>query len=245
MNSLSKILVESEEVVSFLKKDLQYRSVYQRVLEQEVITQAAEERNLVVTPEEIQAEADRVRLEKRLEKAADTLAWLTEEMITVEDWEVGIRDRLLAQKLAKELFSEEVVRYFAENRLDFDQVVLYEIIVPFERVAQELFYEIEEQEISFYEAAHLYDIDEKRKHQCGFEGKLNRWSLKSDIVAVIFGAQPGQIIGPVKTEQGYHLFLVEEFIPAELTPERSKEIQDMLFKDWLAKELNYMVYNIS
>jgi hypothetical protein len=28
------------------------------------------------------------------------------------------------------------------------------------KLAQELFYQLEEQEISFYEAAHLYDIDE-------------------------------------------------------------------------------------
>jgi len=143
---------------------------------------------------------------------------------------LGIRNRLLAQKLAEYLFSKEAEKFFAQNRLDFDQILLYQIIVPYEKLAQELFYQVEEKEISFYEAAHLYDIDEKRRHQCGCEGKLYCWNLKPDIAAVVFSAQLGTVIGPVKTAQGHHLLVVEEFIPAELTSERHQEIIDRMFK---------------
>jgi parvulin-like peptidyl-prolyl isomerase len=244
MRSLTKLHLQPEEILDFLRQTIRYKEIYQSILHQKVIEQAAQEREISITPEEVQADADRQRSEKRLEKAADTFAWLADEMITVEDWEVGICDRLLAQKLAKSLFAKEVTKYFAQNRLDFDQVFLYQIIVPYERIAQELFYQIEEEEISFYEAAHLYDIDEKRRHQCGFEGKLDRWSLKPDIAAAVFDAQPGEIVGPLKTEQGYHLFRVEEFIQAELTPERYQEILDQMFQEWLASELNYMLHNV-
>lgn len=243
MSNLSKIYVQPDKILEFLRKNIRFKETYQEVLNQQVIAQAAQERGLTVAPEEIQAEAELIRREKRLEKAADTLAWLEEQMITADDWEAGIRARLLAKKLAESLFAKEVEKFFAQNRLDFEQILLYQIIVPYERVAREVLYQIEEQEISFYEAAHLYDIDEKRRHQSGYEGKLYRWSLKPDIAAEVFRSQPGELVGPLQTEQGHHLFMVEEFIPAELTPERYQDIIDRMFKEWLASELNYMLHN--
>jgi parvulin-like peptidyl-prolyl isomerase len=243
MADLSRASVELDEIIGFLKKDIQYKDVCQKILEQRIINQAAQERGLTVTTEEIQADANRLRREKRLEKASDTLAWLAEQMISPEDWELGIRDRLLAQKLAEHIFAKDVEKFFAQNRLDFEQILLYQIIVPDEKLAQELFYQIEDEEISFYEAAHLYDLDEKRREQCGCEGKLYRWSLKPDLAAVVFSAQPGEVIGPLQTEQGHHLLMVQEFIPAELTSQRHQEILDNMFKQWLASELNYMLHN--
>lgn len=243
MIDLSRVSIKPEEVVGFLKKNLQCKEVYQKILYREIIDHAAREREVTVTSEEIQAEANRQRYEKRLEKASDTLAWLAEQMIEADDWEVGIRDRLLAQKLAECLFAKEAGKFFAQNRVDFDQILLYQIVLSDEKLAQELVYQIEEREISFYEAAHLYDIDEKRRHQCGFEGKLYRWNLKPAIAAVVFSAKLGEVIGPLQTDQGYHLLMVEEFIPAQLTPQRYQEIRDRMFREWLASELNYMLHS--
>lgn len=243
MNNLSGAAVELDEIVSFLKNNIQLKEVHQKILQQRVIHKAAQERGLTVTPEEIQAEANRIRFLKRLEKASDTMAWLADEMITPDDWEAGMRDRMLSQKLANSLFAKEVEKVFAQNRLDFDQTLLYQIVLSDEKLAQELFYQIEEREISFYEAAHLYDVDERRRQQCGYEGKLFRWNLKPDVAAVVFSAKLGEVIGPFKIEQGYHLLMVEEFIPAQLTPQRYQDILDRMFRDWLASELNYRLHS--
>jgi len=243
MQDFAGTTVELDEIVDFLKRNIQFKEVYEKILHQKIINQAAQERGITITPAEIQAEADRQRYEKRLEKAAETLAWLKEQMIAPEDWEAGIRDRILAKKLAEHLFAKEVEKLFAQNRLAFDQVLLYQIIVNDGKLAQELFYQLEEQEISFYEAAYLYNTDEKGKHQCGYEGKLDRWSLKPDLAAAIFGAPLGEVIGPIQTEHGFHLLRVEEFIPAELTPQRYQELLDGMFKEWLASELIYRLHN--
>ncbi|MGV0024079.1 peptidylprolyl isomerase [Phormidesmis priestleyi] len=232
--------IESDEVVDFLRSTIQLRAVCEKLLYQRIVNQTAQERGLVITSEEIQAEADRQRREKRLEKSADTLAWLNEQLITADDWEAGICNQQLSQKLAEFLFHSEAERFFAQNRLDFEQVVLYQIIVPYYTLAQELFYQIEEAEISFYEAAHLYDIDEQRRRQCGFEGVLYRWSLQPELAAVIFGANAGEIVRPVQTDRGYHLLMVEEFVSAQLTTETHQEIVQRLFQEWLESELSYL-----
>jgi Parvulin-like peptidyl-prolyl isomerase len=243
MKDFSQPLIEASEIIELLRRELQLKTFTQKVWQKKVIEKAAQERGLTVTPEEIQVVGDQLRREKRLEKAADTIAWLVDQMISVEDLEAGIRDRLLAQKLAEHLFSKEVEKIFVQNKLQFDQIILYQIVVANRQLAQELFYQIQEGEISFFDAAHLYDIDENRRHLCGCEGKVYRWGLKPDIAVAVFSAQPGEVIRPIETERGYHLFLVEKFLPAELTPQRYQEILHNMFNEWLSNEVNYLLHN--
>ena len=243
MKDFYQPLIESSEIIKLLRKERQLKPFCQQVLQKKVIDKAADERGLTVTPEELQVAGDKLRREKRLEKASDTIAWLAEQMISVEDLEAGICDRLLWQKLAEHLFDKDVEKIFVQSKLQFDQIILYQIIVANVQLAQEIFYEIQEGEISFFDAAHLYDIDETRRNLCGCEGKVYRWALKPDIAVAVFSAKPGEVIRPIETERGYHLFMVEKFIPAELTPERYQEILHNLFNEWLANEVNYLLYN--
>jgi len=243
MEDFSQPLIEASEIIELLRQELQLKTFTQKVLQKKVIEKAARERGLTVTPEEIQVVGDQLRREKRLEKAADTIAWLADQMISVEDLEAGICDRLLTQKLAEHLFSKEVEKIFVQNKLQFDQIILYQIVVAKPQLAQELFYQIQEGEISFFDAAHLYDIDENRRHLCGCEGKVYRWGLKPDIAVAVFSAQPGEVIRPIQTDRGYHLCMVEKFLPAELTPQRYQEILHNLFNEWLSNEVNYLLYN--
>jgi parvulin-like peptidyl-prolyl isomerase len=242
MKDFSQPLIEASEIIELLRRELQLKTFTQKVLQKKVIEKAAQERGLTVTPEEIQVVGDQLRREKRLEKAADTIAWLVDQMISVEDLEAGIRDRLLAQKLAEHLFSKEVEKVFVQNKLQFDQIILDQIVVATRQLAQELFYQIQEGEISFFDAAHLYDIDENRRHLCGCEGKVYRWGLKPDIAVAVFSAQPGEVIRPIQTDRGYHLCMVEKFLPAELTPQRYQEILHNMFNEWLSNEVNYLLH---
>ena len=239
------ITIKTEEIIEFLKRQMSLKQVCRQIVCDKIIEQAAASRNIVVTDEEIQAKAEEVRHENRLEKASDTIAWLKEEMNTIDEWEIAIKKCLLVRKLAQQLFDREVEVYFNQNKLNFEQLVVYQIVVSDQILAQEIFYQIEEEEISFYEAAHLYNIGKQRRYVCGYKGKINRWSCDPDIAATLF-RDPiplGELLGPIQTEQGYHLFKVEEYIQAELTPERRQEILDKLFKEWLDNEFNYTIHS--
>lgn len=242
MISLSEESIKPEEIVSFLKKNLQLKEVCQQLLSQRIIERTAQEREITVTQEEVEAEAIRLLYEQYPENI-NTQLWLAKQMSTVEDWKAGIRDRLLAQKLAESLFGTEVETFFTQNQGDFEQIILYQIIVPYERVARDILYQIEEGEISFYEAAHLYDIDEVRRYQCGYEGKFHRRNLKPQIADIVFSARLGNLIGPILTEQGSHILIVEEFIPSQLTPQKYQEILNQLFNEWIDNQVSYF-FNI-
>jgi len=242
MVRITEVLVDAVTIVEYLKHEIQLKEIQQQILCRQIIVKAAEERGISVTASEIQDEADQFRHRNQLENAAQTYSWLDEQLITPEDWEQGIYARLLAQRLAHFLFDEQVEVHFAQNKSQYEQAILYRLIVPYEPLAQELFYQIEEEEISFFEAAHLYDIDEERRLACGFEGKLSRWQLKPALSASIFGANVRDLVGVLPSDQGYELWMVEAFIEAELTSEVQAQILDILFKEWLESELNHLIH---
>ncbi len=245
MVEFAGISIAPEQIVDFLRQEVQLKATCQQIMYQQIVATSAQEHNLNVSAEEIQAAANQVRYQQRLERAADTLNWLSENLMTVEDWEAGLRDRLLTQKLKETLFVSEVERLFAQSRLDYEQVDLYRLRVPYQSLSQELFYQIEEGEISFYEAAHLYDVDEQRRLRCGYEGRLHRWQFDPDTAAAIFGTIPGQILEPRAVREGFDLLMVSEFIPAALTDEIRNSILNSLFEEWLASEFNYFIHNRS
>jgi parvulin-like peptidyl-prolyl isomerase len=240
MARLIGLSIDSEQVIDHLKHEVKLKTVYRDILCQQIVEQASQERGITVEPEEVQAEADQFRYEHKLESAAQTLAWLEDQLLTPDDWEAGIHERLLTKKLAETLFGKQLENHFSQSKVQYEQAVLYRIVVPYNTLAQEIFYQVEEEEISFFEAAHLYDVDEHRRLACGFEGKVSRWQLKPDVAARVFGTAPREIIGPLQTDEQFELMMVEEFIPAKLTPEVRQQILDQLFNEWLESELNYL-----
>ncbi|MEM7772649.1 MAG: peptidylprolyl isomerase [Cyanobacteria bacterium P01_E01_bin.6] len=242
MVNFSGIDIDTETIVNFLKQEIRLKDLCQEIVFRDIIQQAVQEYELSVDDDEIQEEANRQRYENRLESSSDTYAWLEEELIKAEDWEIGIQKRLQSKKLADFLFKDSIRSYFSQHQVEYERVILYHITVPYELLAQELFYQIEEEEMSFYEAAHLYDVDEKRRLFCGYEGLVHRWDLEPDVSAQVFGANPKEVIGPIQSREGFNLYMVEEFMAAELTEEIAEEINQKLFDEWLLRELNYRIH---
>jgi parvulin-like peptidyl-prolyl isomerase len=243
MTRLRNISIDCTKVIDYLKHEVQLKRVYHQIICKQIINRVTQERGIIVTAEEIQVEADEFRYNHKLESASQTFEWLKDQLLSPEEWEAGIQERLLKKKLIDNLFGQQIDIYFNQNKVQYDQAVVYRIVVPYQPLAQEIFYQVEEEEISFFEAAHLYDIDERRRLTCGFEGKLTRWQLKPDTAARIFGATLREIIGPLQSEAGFELMMVEEFIPAELTDSTRQQISDQLFDEWLESELNHFLYS--
>jgi parvulin-like peptidyl-prolyl isomerase len=237
--NLLSLQVNADDIVAFLKQQTQYQAVFEQVLYQRLIDWYAHDRGIQVTSEETQIAGNQFRQAHNLEKAEDTLAWLAIQKITPEDWEQGLHHNLLTQKLAQHLFHDQIEKYFAENRLNYDRVILYEILLPDVAFAEELFYQIDENEISVYEAAHLYDRRPDSRYRCGFVGHVCRWDVAARFSAEIFAAQPQQVLPPMQSDAGYHLFWVEDVLPAQLTPELAQIILRQLLQEWLDRELTY------
>jgi parvulin-like peptidyl-prolyl isomerase len=143
----------------------------------------------------------------------------------------------LGTKLAQSLFASQVEPFFMAHQLDFTKAAIYEVFLDDRDLAIELFYALQEQEISFSEVARQYLKDVELRRVGGYRGLLARGQLKPEISAAVFAVTPPQILKPIVTASGVHLILVEEIIQAQLTDELRQEILKQLFSAWIKQQI--------
>jgi len=209
----------------------------QRLLEQaaqeRLIAEAARAEGVTISDQELQTAADAFRKARGLHKAAQTQAWLAERHLGVEDLQILIERPLLRRKLAEHVTAGQVERYFAENRSQFDRARLSQIVVAREGVASELLSQITDDGVDFAALARKHSLDTLSAPAGGSLGVVERKKLSPPIESAVFGARAGDVVGPFKTAQGFHILKVEEILPAQLDSKTSEAIRDRLFEDWL------------
>jgi parvulin-like peptidyl-prolyl isomerase len=228
--------LSSEEIVQQVKFSGQMPTILEAIATRKKITAAATSAGLEVEDSELQAAADRLRLANKLHQAQDTYNWLQKQQLTQEEFEEMVYCSVLSVKLAQHLFADRVEPYFVEHQLDYWQVVLYEVILEDEDLAQELYFAIIEREMSFFEVAQKYIKETELRRKCGYRGLLKRTDLKPEISATVFAATHPQLLKPILTAKGVHLILVDEIVQPALNPTVKQNIVLELFSNWLQSE---------
>ena len=121
---------------------------------------------------------------------------------------------------------------------------MYEVVLDDEDLAIELFYGIQEGEMSFYEVAHQYIQDTELRRKGGYRGIVRRKELKPEISAAVFAAKPPQVLKPIVTSSGVNLILVEEIIQPELDAKLGSQIMFNLFDEWLQQQIEQVEFNV-
>lgn len=230
------------QTVSFgeIFKWVRYKGTFpalQEKLEQTLILQGAAEMGLVPGVVDLQEAADQIRREHNLYSSSDTAAWLKARGLTLDDLEALAGLRFMAGKIRERLADGNVEHYFNENRRSFDRAVISQIVTAEEGMARELLAQIKEEGVSFYALAQEYSTDRVTGDLNGLVGRVDRRSLSPQVEAVLFSAESGDVVGPVKTDQGYHLIKIEKMEPAQLDPVTTERIKDLLFREWLAQAM--------
>ena len=240
---MENISISSQKILNKLKLSYQLPQVIEEIVKQEIIEHWFTYLNLTISEQELQQNADRIRIAQKLYESKDTIAWLKKYYLTVEDFEEIIKYQLKTQKLAQHLFSEKIEPFFYDHQHEYTAAVIYEVILDDQDLAIELFYELSEDEISFAEIVHQYSKNPQLSHGDGYKGVLTRAQLKPEISAPVFAAQPPQILQPIITSEGVHLIKVEKIIKPSLTEQVRFQIMQQLFKEWLKQKLVEITLN--
>jgi putative peptide maturation system protein len=198
-----------------------------------IVQQAAAERGITVTDSELQQAADSFRLEQELNTAEETERWLAERYLTFEEWEMVIERDLIRDKLRDALTESKVEQFFVENRLSYDSAEVSRLVVTDEDVARELRAQIVEDGADFHALARRYSIDVQTCRAGGYSGHIRRAEMEAAVEAAVFGGQPGKIVGPLKTDEGWQLIKVESLQTARLDDTMRETIKSHLFNEWL------------
>ena len=209
-----------------------------------LIEQAARERKLSATDDELQQAADDFRIANELHTVEATERWLEEKRLTFEVWESLLERGLIRQKLREALTASKVEQHFVENRLAFDSASISHLIVHDEGVARELRAQIVEDGADFHALARLYSTDEATRLAGGYAGRIKRTEMEASVEASVFGAQPGKIIGPIKTDEGWQIIKLESLHPATLDENLRETLKSELFDEWLSERRRKARINI-
>lgn len=59
-------------------------------------------------------------------------------------------------------------------------------------------------------------VDERTRPVSGYLGRQSRRDLPNDVAPLLFAAEVGTVIGPIKVETGYALYYIQQHCPAVL-----------------------------
>ena len=194
---------------------------------------------------ELQQAADRFRLVNHLESAEATNQWLQQLHLSVDDFEEIVTQDLLVNKLAQHLFGDRVEQFFHQNLLDYSAATFYEVILEDRDLAMEIFYSLQEGDLSFADVAHQYSPNPELRRRGGYVGTVGRKQLRPEISAAIFAATPPQLIKPVVTAVGVHLIQVAEIIQPKLDERLHQQILMDMFERWLTEKTAEIAPQIS
>lgn len=234
---LKTIEISTAAILDQLKLSRQFSVLVREIIRHQIIKDAAQLESIQVSDRELQQAADEFRIQHDLGDPETTWHWLKQNCLTGDDFERLIYESIVVPKLIEHLFGDRVEPYFYEHQLDFTQAVLYEVVFSDFDTAIELFYAIEEQEISFIEVARQYIQEPELRRRYGYQGIRSRTALNSAISAAVFAATPPQVLKPIVVGKNVHLILVEEIIEPQLNQSLRGQILAELFSTWLEKQL--------
>lgn len=207
----------------------------QGILRRQIIEEQIQLAGIEPNISELQQAADRFRLVNQLESAEATNQWLADRCFSLDDFEYIVTQNLRSTKLAEHLFGNQVEKFFHQNLLDYGGAIIYEIILEDRDLAMEIFYALQEGDLSFADVAHQYIPDSELRRKGGYIGRVKRKQLLPEISAAVFAAKPPQLIAPIVTAVGVHLIQVEEIITPELDERLHQQILYELFERWLTE----------
>jgi hypothetical protein len=234
MNKGSSLIFNMSRKITLTHLDLLQQAKYRYQLpdlvtvarQHQVVLHAAETEGIVISAEELQQSADRLRIEHRLLSAKDTLSWLDRYHFSIDDFENLAYITLVRSRLSDRMFCDRVMTHFVDQQLEYVRATIYEIVLPEYELAMELFYALQEQEMDFLAVLHEY-VPQPRPRS------VRRRDLLPEISALVFAATPPTLLRPIRTPKASHLIYVASVVQAELTDEMRSQIQAELFDQWL------------
>ena len=198
-----------------------------------VIGQAVEQEGISVAQDELQNAVNMYRRLRALHRARETHAWLESSSLTVADLGRRVGGAIVRARLKQRVAAGQVDAYFEENPHQFEFATISQIVVPHPDVAEELRDHLGQHSADFRHLAREHSMDQATRWNGGFVGVVRRADLNPEAASAIFAGSDGEIVGPVETDQGYHLIAIEHIYEVGLDSLVRAVIKNLLFDGWL------------
>jgi peptidyl-prolyl cis-trans isomerase C len=253
------------------ESDPQYEAAVQQIMPQlvgiEIAKAYAEEHNMTASDKEVDQEISKIK-EQVGEQArssgqdlSDQKAYeqaLEQNNITEEELREDIRENLPVQKVQEKVTGdaepsdEEIQKFYEENKEA-------QFTTPEQRCARHILFNKDQEQkaedvkkeleggADFAELAKEYSQDPGSAEKGGDLGCLGKGETVPEFEEATFGAEQGEIVGPVQTQFGFHIIEVTDVKPKQTRPlsevesqirsELSTAEQSEAFSKWLDEQI--------
>ena len=248
----------------------QYEALIAQIMPQlveiEIAKAYAEEHDITVSEDEVNQEIERLKdqvvqqaqaqgQDVGREEAFDQA--LQQAGITEEELRQQIREQLPIQKVQERVAGDvgpsqqEVVQFYEQNKAA-------QFTTPETRCTRHILFNKDQKQKAeevkqqlqnggdFADLAKEYSQDPGSAEQGGALGCIGRGETVPNFEEAVFGAQQGEIVGPVETEFGYHIIEVTKIqeeatqplseVEAQIRDQLTTEAQSEQFTAWLQKQ---------
>lgn len=184
-------------------------SVLKDLVDQKVIQQISKKYKITVSDKEVERELLFVKTSSYMENQQDNEEKLKEQIkLNLLLEEILTKDVAISNKELKEYYEVNQKQFFIPNAYHLSQ-----IIVKTKKEAMQTIQELE-QDSSFDVLAMEKSIDEFSANQGGDIGFVSEEEerVSSEILLKVKKLSPGKWTEPIKTEEGYAIFLLKEMI---------------------------------
>lgn len=228
---IGNVQVSAEELLERMLVRRDWKSI-ERSLDSFLIESAFEKYQIETNEEELRSQITLFRQKNGLMSGDETHKWLTLHHLDDHLFLKMCEYELKEAKLKEILFADKLEEYFVYRRSNLVSVELYKIVVEHEEAAREIVSSIKEG-ASFFDYARKYSIDMSTSKSCGYAGKCKLNTLSPFQQDLISKAKVGGLIGPVKTNKSFEIYLLAHLEQPVFDGELRQELQDELFEQWL------------
>jgi parvulin-like peptidyl-prolyl isomerase len=205
----------------------------QSAIEMIIIRQYARKAGITISNQEMQVAADEMRYARNLESPEVFRQWMAENLLNEASTVSFLEQTLLRTRILRGFTDQEIEAYYAEHRPEYDVAAVRSCRAETIDKAEELL-ELIREGTPFGAVAMQYSTDADTARAGGFVGLLKGQEVAPELQSILFGAELNVPIGPVKTKEGYNIFLIEGIVRPTLA-EMEGLIRTMLYQQLLDK----------
>lgn len=193
------------------------------MIEQHLMTQAAEKAGITISDEEVDASIESLINDIGQEEFDQRLA---DEGLTLEMMRAELKTQMIVSRMAEEVANAVPT--------EMEHVNARHIVVPTEEEARQILGQIQAG-ADFAALAEAYSQDAFTREQGGDLGYFPRGILTSpEVEDVAFSLQPGQVSDVVQSSIGYHIVQVVDRVDSmEVSPENLRLLKETAVRKWI------------
>ncbi len=189
-----------------------------QLVDQKIVNYFADTSNINVEDSEVNSQLKSIIA--KYTSSPQTKEYIVKQYGSVKNFEdkirPNVRQSLVTQKvmsLVANVTENDVKSYYESHKTDieskYDKVKASHILVSSQATADKILTLIKLKKITFPEAAKKYSKDTGSATNGGELGWFTKNQMVSQFSDAAFGATPGEIVGPIQTQYGWHLINVE------------------------------------